>query len=1714
MPQGVRPAALTSKFDWREQEVVTRVQDQGACGSCYAFAFLASFESMLQIDGVGTYDFSENNAKECPWHDPSCGGGNAWEMAGWLSEKGTVQESCDPYVANDVSCKTTCPYIKTLLNWRYISQDTPDTEVLKGYIQTYGPVYVSIYAGDDSDPLWRQEFSDYDGSYTLYYDGTVDRTNHGVLIVGWDDSLTHAGGTGGWIVKNSWGTDWGGTCGYGAEGGYFTIGYGSRTFGRSSSFVYDWQDYDPDGGILYYNEVGMTNAVGYGATTAWGLSKFIPSRDTYVDRVEFYTLDETTDVDVYLYDDFDGTTLDNLLWSSLDHSFDEAGYHGVAVAPPLTMTDSDDIVAVVRFTNTSYEFPIAVDDEGPHETQRTYTSPDGSTWYDEGDYGDDVTIRLRTSEEVGNAPPNRPSNPSPTNGATGVSANADLSWSGGDPDTGDTVTYDVYLEADDSTPGVLVCDDANDTSCDPGTLDANTHYYWYVEATDSHDATTTGDTWEFTTGEEIECSILFDASHDTEDFDTIDDNYADFADEVRAMGYGMDELQTGPLTPAALSGYCALVLADPEIAFTEDEVQAVHDFVEAGGGLFVLGEGGDKPENNNCNPILEPFGMRLDQDYIYDGTDNYLGISFCPLIHEFADHPVTAGLTELWYAVGASIDVDAPAEKLGWGDGDSYTRGGHTLASSWATSTPVIDGRISAGEWSEATRVDLRASAEASTVMMYLKNDGEKLYLAFDDPNDTTFSPGNYDQILIQFDDEPTGARDGAWTYDACPSGEGGLFVGEFTPYPSTAFRGIASGPEECDLVEPAAGVNGGTSAASGHVQHEVAIDLSASELRGSPGDEIGMGFYVSDYDTESLNGFWTWDAAWDDPSTYGDVRLAAPGDVGRPVAIAASQYGSGRVVALGDSAVVRSYDGDEDGTPDIYQYDGERFAKNVVNWICRCGEAPNTPPDTPNNPSPADGATDVSTEADLSWTGGDADPGDTVTYDVYFEAEESAPDELECDDVPEPFCDPGTLSDDTEYYWYVVASDDKGGITTGDTWHFTTGPRPNSPPDEPSNPTPADGATDQDLDVNLSWIGGDPDGGDDVTYDVYFRAGGSLVETRSLQEDDDVAPFSPTRSGIRPSLLWGPSDGEPEVRYPQPVVSNAPEKGCRGRVEPAAVAVADALWRTRASMPTARSPGVAEATNGKIYAIGGYDGSDYLSTVEEYDPATDTWTIRASMPTARSGIGVAAASNGKVYAIGGYDGSDYLAMVEAYDPATDSWTTRASMPTARSGAAVVAASNGRIYAIGGTGDGGRVAAVEAYDPASDTWATRASMPAPRSGLGAADSDGKIYAIGGSDGNAITRVEVYDPAADSWATRTDMPTARDDLGVAMVSGKIYAVGGTSVVGGGPVVHDTVEAYDPGTDTWTTQTSLPSGRESPAVVGASNGKLYVVGGVVGRFSMNPSYRRTLYEGTPPHELICDGVPDSQCDPGTLEPGRHYYWYVVATDSHGASTEGEIWHFTTEAEAGGPVYLPLVMRRYPPLPDVPVLNAISNPEGDGNYTVSWGEAYLADEYVLQEDDNQGFSSPTERYSGSGLSWDASGKAPGTYYYRVKAINWWSGKQLDSSWSNTRSVTVRPPGVHYEGDSPWVSFDVVGQQVCDFEMEVPFDGGTCHVDLPDCLDIVGGEFSYTALDPWFKSYENTITGRFKDQNRVEGDYSLYFCGNTFSFEPNEGDWDASKQ
>jgi N-acetylneuraminic acid mutarotase len=296
--------------------------------------------------------------------------------------------------------------------------------------------------------------------------------------------------------------------------------------------------------------------------------------------------------------------------------------------------------------------------------------------------------------------------------------------------------------------------------------------------------------------------------------------------------------------------------------------------------------------------------------------------------------------------------------------------------------------------------------------------------------------------------------------------------------------------------------------------------------------------------------------------------------------------------------------------------------------------------------------------------------------------------------------------------------------------------------------------------------------------------------------------------------------------------------------------------------MPTGRWDLSTCVLDGKIYAIGGASGyaSKPLRTVEEYDPATDTWTTKSEMPTARQGLSTSVV-NGKIYAIGGVDasGGSYpsaktLSTVEEYDPATDTWTTKSEIPTARGfhSANVV---DGRIYVFGGARSCPWCSAIrtlEVYDPATNTWTQKSDIP--RSIITASTNmvDGKIYAIGGE--GTGRRVDEYDPVTDTWTRKADMQLSRTDLSGSVVDGKIYVIGGDV----GNAIVAIVEVYDPTTDTWTTAPEMPTARVALRT-SAVNGKIYAIGGLTGWFA---AARGTVEEYAPP--LVVDFNGDFKVD----------------------------------------------------------------------------------------------------------------------------------------------------------------------------------------------------------------------------------------------------------
>jgi N-acetylneuraminic acid mutarotase len=163
--------------------------------------------------------------------------------------------------------------------------------------------------------------------------------------------------------------------------------------------------------------------------------------------------------------------------------------------------------------------------------------------------------------------------------------------------------------------------------------------------------------------------------------------------------------------------------------------------------------------------------------------------------------------------------------------------------------------------------------------------------------------------------------------------------------------------------------------------------------------------------------------------------------------------------------------------------------------------------------------------------------------------------------------------------------------------------------------------------------------------------------------------------------------------------------------------------WMTKTNMPTGRGGLSCAVVNGKIYVMGGTHSPNWpsLKTVEEYNPATDSWITKADMHTGRYNFS-ASVVDGIIYAIGGQGTGQglggQLSTVEAYDPATDTWEQKQGLMSTSRADVSACTVNDTIFAIGGFRGGTILSTVEAYDPANDTFTEKTSMPNPRMQVG------------------------------------------------------------------------------------------------------------------------------------------------------------------------------------------------------------------------------------------------------------------------------------------------------------------------------------------------------------------------------------------------------------
>jgi N-acetylneuraminic acid mutarotase len=238
--------------------------------------------------------------------------------------------------------------------------------------------------------------------------------------------------------------------------------------------------------------------------------------------------------------------------------------------------------------------------------------------------------------------------------------------------------------------------------------------------------------------------------------------------------------------------------------------------------------------------------------------------------------------------------------------------------------------------------------------------------------------------------------------------------------------------------------------------------------------------------------------------------------------------------------------------------------------------------------------------------------------------------------------------------------------------------------------------------------------------------------------------------------------------------------------------------WSTSEPMPLATYSAASAVYKNILFIFGGStSGTNVVSKVWAYDPAKDLWVARLAMNTARAQAR-AVVENGIIYVIGGVDSvdGDRLTTVEAYNPVSNSWTEEAPLLEGKSGS-TVGLLGSTITAADGDTSSGDTGDNEEYAASTNLWSALASDPTGRDLACGGSINGKLYVAGGhvvGETPALTVNESFDISTNSWTTLAPLPQPAKSAGFAVYAGHLFCFGGNSSEGG-PVI-DNVQIYEP------------------------------------------------------------------------------------------------------------------------------------------------------------------------------------------------------------------------------------------------------------------------------------------------------------------------------
>ena len=225
IPLDLAPSLSLAAFAWNGSKTSTIVQYQGICGSCWAFTSAAVYETDYLLKNGKTLDISEQAILDCAVDKSgndagSCDGGWYGGVFDYLTVKGARTEKEDPYKGKSGFCSSSSKTKYTVTKWGYIRRDAgiPSVKEMKEAIAKYGAIAATVKV-TPAFQAYKSGIFDEHASVSAPND-----VNHAITIVGWDDNKQA------YLVKNSWGPNWG-------DKGYIWVEYGCNNIGYGAAWI-------------------------------------------------------------------------------------------------------------------------------------------------------------------------------------------------------------------------------------------------------------------------------------------------------------------------------------------------------------------------------------------------------------------------------------------------------------------------------------------------------------------------------------------------------------------------------------------------------------------------------------------------------------------------------------------------------------------------------------------------------------------------------------------------------------------------------------------------------------------------------------------------------------------------------------------------------------------------------------------------------------------------------------------------------------------------------------------------------------------------------------------------------------------------------------------------------------------------------------------------------------------------------------------------------------------------------------------------------------------------------------------------------------------------------------------------------------------------------------------------------------------------------------